>query len=68
MEIFALIGEKPNSVVAPYLIEYISDLEKEEGERLTFIDFVRSISKYCLLTSYQILKFVFQAIDENRSG
>lgn len=46
MEIFVLIGEKPTSVIAPYLIEYISDIEKEEGDRMTFIDFVRSICKY----------------------
>ena len=33
------------SVIAPYLIEYISDLEKEQGERLSFVEFSRSIAK-----------------------
>ena len=47
IEIFQLIGEKPTSVIAPYLISYISDIEKsEEGDRMTFIDFIRSICKY----------------------
>jgi len=68
VEIFRLIKERPNSVIAPYLIEYISDLEKEQGDRLSFVEFVRSIAKYCLLTPPQILKFVFQCIDENRNG
>lgn len=56
IEIFKLIKEKPNSVIAPYLIQYIDDLEKESGERLSFVEFVRSIAKYCLLTPTQILK------------
>lgn len=73
VEIFRLIKEKPDSVIAPYLIEYISDLEKEEGERLTFEQFTRSVAKYCLLTPTQLLQckshlVVFQCIDENRNG
>lgn len=56
VEIFELIREKPSSIVAPFLIEYISDLEKERGDRLSFVDFTRSISKYCLLNPTQILK------------
>jgi Ca2+-binding EF-hand superfamily protein len=68
MEIFRVIKEKPNSVIAPYLTRYISLLEREEGERLKFVEFVRSISKYCLLNPPQILQFVFQCIDENQDG
>ena len=68
MEIFKVIKEKPSSVIAPYLIRYISLLEREEGERLKFVEFVRSISKYCLLSPAQILQFVFQCIDENQDG
>lgn len=72
-EIFVLIREKPNSIIAPYLIEYISDLEKEQGDRLNFYEFTRSIAKYCLLTPSQLLQckrysVVFKCIDQNDNG
>ena len=40
-EIFHVIHEKPNSIIAPYLIEYISDLEKGESK------YVDTKFKYC---------------------
>lgn len=68
-----MIKEKPDSIVAPYLIEYISDLEKDSGGQLTFPEFVRSLAKFCLYTPTQIIQctpylVVFMCIDENRSG
>mmetsp|Transcript_6972 Transcript_6972/g.12748 ORF Transcript_6972/g.12748 Transcript_6972/m.12748 type:complete len:112 (-) Transcript_6972:4212-4547(-) len=55
-EIFLLIKELPTSIIAPYLIIYISDLEKEQGDRLNFFEFTRCIGKYCLLTPTQLLQ------------
>ena len=68
-----MIKEKQDSIIAPYLIEYISDLEKGSGGQLTFQEFVRSIAKFCLYTPTQIIQctlklVVFMCIDENRSG
>ena len=51
-----MIHEKPDSIVAPYLIEYISDMEKKQSGQLTFLEFVRSITKLCLYTPPQIMQ------------
>jgi hypothetical protein len=72
-EIFKVIKEKEDSIIAPYLIEYISDLEKGSGGQLSFPEFVRSIAKFCLYTPTQIIQcnkqsVVFMCIDENRGG
>lgn len=72
-EIFKVIKEKEDSIIAPYLIEYISDLEKGSGGQLSFSEFVRSIAKFCLYTPTQIIqcnlpKVVFMCMDENRGG
>ena len=72
-EIFKVIKEKEDSIIAPYLIEYISDLEKGSGGQLSFPEFVRSIAKFCLYTPTQIIQcnlpvVVFMCMDENRGG
>ena len=72
-EIFKILKIKPDSILAPYLIDYISDLEKDDVKTLSFPEFIRLISKLCLFTPTQIMQcnknsVVFKCIDENKDN
>lgn len=65
---FIFIEEELSSIISPYLERFFFLIEKEDIDKITFIEWLPAISVFCLYTSERILQFVFNLIDTDQDG
>lgn len=65
---FIFIEEELSSIISPYLERFFFLIEKEDIDKITFIEWLPAICVFCLYTSERILQFVFSLIDTDQDG
>jgi hypothetical protein len=63
--LFALVDEKHNSIVAPYLERLYSLIDKKDDTLIAFDEFVSAVSAFCLFSKDQMVTckfFNYQAV------
>jgi len=67
-DLYKLLNEEPCSVVSPYIEKFYMMIDKETNDKMSFLELVSVVGKFCLYTREQILNFVFLLIDTNTDG
>ena len=65
---FIFIEEELSSIISPYLERFFFLIEKEDIDKITFIEWLPAICVFCLYTSERIIQFVFNMIDADQDG
>ncbi len=65
---FIFIEEELSSIISPYLERFFFLIEKEDIDKITFIEWLPAICVFCLYTSEKIFQFVFNLIDTDQDG
>jgi Ca2+-binding EF-hand superfamily protein len=66
--LYAFIGEELSSSISPYMERFFMLIEKENLDKLTFIEWLPATCVYCLYTDEKIIKFVFNMIDNDQDN
>jgi len=60
-----LLRETEDSIVCPYLKGVFKLVKKHENGRVDFFEWMSMVIDYCLMTTDQLLKYLFRVIDTN---
>lgn len=66
--LYSLIQEELSSVISPYLERLFLLIEKENQDKITFIEWLPPTAVFCLYTSEKIIEFVFNMIDSDQDS
>ena len=61
--VYGLIQEELSSIISPYLERLFLLIEKENYDKITFLEWLPPTAVFCLYTSEKIIEFVFNMID-----
>lgn len=67
-DLFYFITEELTSIVYPYLERFFLLIEKENAEKVTFIEWLPAASVFCLYTKEKIIRFVFDMLDSDHDN
>lgn len=66
--LYGLIEEELSSIISPYLERLFLLIEKENQDKITFIEWLPPTAVFCLYTSEKIIGFVFNMIDTDQDN
>ena len=66
--LYGLIEEELSSIISPYLERLFLLIEKENQDKITFIEWLPPTTVFCLYTSEKIIEFVFNMIDADQDN
>ena len=67
-DLFSFITEELTSIVYPYLERFFLLIDKENAEKVTFIEWLPAVSVFCLYTKEKIIRFVFDMLDSDHDN
>ena len=67
-DLYKLLNEEPCSMIAPYIEQLYSQIDKEIPDKISFLELIPVIGKFCLYSRDQIFDFVFMILDVNVDG
>ena len=66
--LYGLIQEELSSIISPYLERLFLLIDKENQDKITFIEWLPPTAVFCLYTSEKIIEFVFNMIDTDQDN